>query len=579
LSTTESSSRRGDAPLTSKQRGRRRRRRNTTIAIALAVVLCAAGGGVAFAATRGTAVNYRTATAATGDVTETVSLSGTVASVNRRDVAFEVAGTVGAINVAVGQKVAAGDTLATMNPDSLTAAVTKAQQTVTKATETLTTDLASQTAGATSSASAKSTPVTQPTQSSAASSAIQSATKDVASAQQKLLAQYTVASASLSTTEGLVTSSDPSCKPFLDATLNAPSSTSSGTSSTPTPTPSPSGTPDPLTAAQHALAVCQTAITGVLASQQTTTAAQKEVQTLAAALNDSIAALTKALQSSASAGASTGASTPSSQSATASAPSASASGGSTAASAATILADEAAITAANAQLTIAQNGQALGNLTSPIAGTVAAVSITPGSTVTAGSSTAIITVIGDGGYVVNSTAALTAVTKLKMKQSVEISVTGSSTKLAGTVSSIGLSNVSTSTTPSYTVTVAVTDKNATMLNGASARLAVTAATASSVLTVPTSALHRRSTTYLVDVLKDGNVIPTTVKIGASGDQLTEITSGITKGSVVILADINSTTIGTATNTTTSTGLTGLGQSTTTGRGGGFRPGGGAPAGG
>jgi multidrug efflux pump subunit AcrA (membrane-fusion protein) len=576
------------SPLTSKQRGKRRRRRNVTIAIAAAVALCAAGGGVAYATTRGTTVDYRTATAATGDVTETVSLSGTVASVNRRDAAFQVAGTVSAINVAVGQKVAAGDTLATMDPASLTAAVTKAQQAVTQATQTLADDLASQTAAASSSASTKSTTTTTATQSgqsSAAASAIQSATTAVTAAQQKLLAQYTVASDSLTTTEGLVTSSAPSCQPFLDATLADPAA--QAPASTPTPTPTLTATPGSLDDAKQALAACQTAVNGVLTSQQATTAAQKEVQTLAGALNDAIAALTKALQGSASGGASTGASTPSSQGATASAPSGSASGsasgGSTVASAATILADEATITAANAQLSIAQNGQALGTLTSPIAGTVAAVAITPGSAVTAGSSTEVITVIGDGGFVVNATASLTNVTKLKMKQPVEVSVAGSSNKLAGTVSSIGLSNVSTSsTTTSYAVTVAVTDKNATMLNGAAAQMAITANTASSVLTVPTSAIHRTATSYTVDVLKDGNSIPTTVKVGASGTERTEISSGITKGTVVILADISSTTIGTATPTTSTTGLTGLGQSsTTTGRPGGFtgRPGGGAPAGG
>jgi hypothetical protein len=108
-----------------------------------------------------------------------------------------------------------------------------------------------------------------------------------------------------------------------------------------------------------------------------------------------------------------------------------------------------------------------------------------------------------------------------------------------------------------------------------------------VLTVPTSAVHRTGQTYTVDELKNGSSVTTTVKVGASGTQETEITSGLTKGTVVILADIASTTIGTATPTTTTTGkgLSGLsGSSTTTtgrtgGGGGGGRPGGAAPTGG
>jgi multidrug efflux pump subunit AcrA (membrane-fusion protein) len=366
-------------------------------------------------------------------------------------------------------------------------------------------------------------------------------------------------------------------------------------------------------AAQAALATCQTAITGVLTGQQATAAAQQQLETLSSALNDSVTALTKAVQAASggastggastggastgaasTGGASTGAATTSAAATTSTAKTGSASTGPGAtpvvASAATIVADEAAITAANAQLGIAQNDQNLGSLTSPIAGTVAAITMTPGAAVQAGSTTENITIIGDGGYTVSSTAALSNVTKLKVNQPVQIAVTSSSKTLAGTVSSIGLSNISTtSTTPSYTVTVAVTDKTATLLNGAAAQLKVTAATATSVLTVPTSAVHRTAQTYTVDVLKNGNSATTTVKVGASGAQETEITSGLTKGDVVILANIASTTIGTATpttTTTTGTGLSGLSgsTSTTTGRtggggGGGGRGGGGAPAGG
>jgi multidrug efflux pump subunit AcrA (membrane-fusion protein) len=599
-----------------------------TLAVGAVVALCAAGGGVAYAATQGSpADNYRTATASIGNVTETVSLSGTIASVNRRDAAFQASGTVGSINVTVGQKVAAGAPLASLDPASLTAALTDAQDTVTKATQTLTDDLASQTAAATTTTTTTKTTTTtakvttpapsstQSSASSAATSAIQTAAKAVTAAQQKLLAEYTVAANSLTATQALVTASDPTCQPFLTASLSSTSSSSGSTSTTtgsgststptptPTPTPAPAPTPDPLTAAQKALADCQSAITGVLTSQQATSAAQQQVQTLATALNTAVAALTTALQSGTSGAPSGGASAPTQPSAPApaapaasaapaapaSAPSGSGGGsgaGTTPATAETIVADEAAITAANAQLTIAQNDQSLGNLTSPIAGTVAAIAITPGSNVSAGSTTQVITVIGDGGYVVNSTATVTNVSKLKVQQPVTIAVVGSSKQLAGTVSSIGLMNVSTSTSPSYNVTVAVTDKTATLLNGTSAKLTVTASTATNVLSVPTSALHRSGTTYSVDVLKNDQSVPTTVKIGASGTQTTEITSGLSKGDVIILADLSSTVGISSTTTSTSTGLSGLGGSTTTtgrggfggGAGGAARPGGGAAGG-
>ncbi|MDQ1598375.1 MAG: trimeric autotransporter adhesin, partial [Microbacteriaceae bacterium] len=165
-----------EVALTSKLRAKqRRRRRNVIIGAAVAVALCAGGGGVAFAATRPTPVDYRTATAKTGDVTETVNLTGTIASVNKRNVAFQTAGTVGSVQVALGQKVTAGQVLAAMDPASLTAAVTDAQQTVTKANQTLADDLASQTAVATPTTSAA------PSSSTATSSASSSSSKSTSS--------------------------------------------------------------------------------------------------------------------------------------------------------------------------------------------------------------------------------------------------------------------------------------------------------------------------------------------------------------------------------------------------------------
>jgi multidrug efflux pump subunit AcrA (membrane-fusion protein) len=134
--------------LTPKERGRRRRRRNTTLAVGLTVALCAAGGGIAYAAASGSTATYRTATAGIANVAQTVSLSGTVASVTRRDVSFQASGAVGGIAVKVGQTVAAGATLATLDPASLADALTSAQDAVSKANQTLADDLASQTAGA-----------------------------------------------------------------------------------------------------------------------------------------------------------------------------------------------------------------------------------------------------------------------------------------------------------------------------------------------------------------------------------------------------------------------------------------------
>lgn len=186
--------------------------------------------------------------------------------------------------------------------------------------------------------------------------------------------------------------------------------------------------------------------------------------------------------------------------------------------------------------------------------------------------------IGTDGFVVDSSVGLSTVATLKVGQSVAVTVAGSTKALAGTVSSIGIVDTATdSSTPSYAVTTAITDTKADLLNGASASAVVTIAKTADVLTVPTSALHRDGTKYTVDVLKDGASVATTVTVGAKGTDRTEITKGLSTGSVVILADLTSTTTGDSSNSsTTSGGLSGLGgQSSTSGGPGGQ---GGPPAG-
>jgi RND family efflux transporter MFP subunit len=234
----------------------------------------------------------------------------------------------------------------------------------------------------------------------------------------------------------------------------------------------------------------------------------------------------------------------------------------------TIVADQAEIDLAEADLAIAQQQLTLATLTSPIAGTVAAVSMSVGDTVDAASTTAVITVIGDDGFVVDSTATLANVGKLAVGQTVAITLASTDAELTGVVSSIGVLNVSTdSATPSYDVIIAIDATDASLLNGASAQVAVSVAAEDSVLTVPTSAVHRSGTTYSVDVLSNGSAQPTAVEIGAMGSERTEITSGLAEGDAVVLADLNADVLGGGTSTE-STGLTGLGGgSNTTGTGG------------
>lgn len=92
---------------------------------------------------------YRTATAETASVEQSVDAVGSVASATRRDASFSVAGTVATVDVAVGEQVAAGQTLATLDTASLQEAVGDAEASLADAQDQLDTDLASQTSPST----------------------------------------------------------------------------------------------------------------------------------------------------------------------------------------------------------------------------------------------------------------------------------------------------------------------------------------------------------------------------------------------------------------------------------------------
>lgn len=135
-------------------RTRRVLRRGSPVAVALLVV--GGGGAVTWAATTGNgAGNYRTVAATTGNVEQLLTLTGIVAPVSEASATFAVSGTVTRVDVAVGDSVAAGQELATIDTKPLQDAVTQAEATLATAQETYA--LSSDTSSASSSATGSST--------------------------------------------------------------------------------------------------------------------------------------------------------------------------------------------------------------------------------------------------------------------------------------------------------------------------------------------------------------------------------------------------------------------------------------
>jgi multidrug efflux pump subunit AcrA (membrane-fusion protein) len=282
------------------------------------------------------------------------------------------------------------------------------------------------------------------------------------------------------------------------------------------------------------------------------------------------------------------------------------------ASATQAAADQAALTAANNQLSSAKSQEATATMTSPIAGVVATVNLVKGQTVsgtsssgssgsagtsastgstggtgaggaggggatgtgstsaTSSSTTAQILVISTSSWIVNATVDATSVGLIAKGDQAQLTVTGATGAVYGTISSIGLVSSSTSTTASYPVVVSVTGSPSGLHDGAGVTAALTYKQLNNVVVVPSTALHRTSSGgQYVEQVTNGKTVQTTVQVGAAAAGQTQITSGLKAGDQIVVPVIQRPT-----GTTGTTNRGGQG-----GTGGGFGGGGFGGAGG
>jgi multidrug efflux pump subunit AcrA (membrane-fusion protein) len=286
-----------------------------------------------------------------------------------------------------------------------------------------------------------------------------------------------------------------------------------------------------------------------------------------------------------------------------------------------VAADEAAVTAAQNQLTNAQSALAEATLTSPITGTVASVALTVGQQVsgssgssgssggssgsgsgttggtgggsaatgssTSGSSsssgTAQVVVISNGSYVVNASVDDTEVGQVKVGDQAVITPGSGTSTAYGTITSVALLADSSSSVPSYPVTIGVTGTPTGLYPGASASVEIIVKQLSNVLVVPTTAIHQANGKSTVYQLTDGKQSTTTVTTGTTVGGQTQILTGLADGDKVVVPGVARTT-GTGGGTTggrTGGGTGGLGGGTGGfgGGTGGFGGGGGGGYGG
>lgn len=481
---------------------------------ALAVV---AGVGIAVAGTSSAASQrYVTATAGTGEVTQTYVASGTVTRKNTSEATFAVDGTVRKVSVAVGDEVDAGDVLAVLNKGSLQLAVLNAETSVARANASL---YAAQHPSSTSGSSGSSgsggsggaVVTIDPTVLNEAVSRVNLAVVSESEACSAIFAAIL-----------------PEAEPTATATPTATGEATDGTSAaeaTATPTPTATASTEETPAAEATPTASASQLADTIDSDftdeelQTCANARAEVTAANANLQQVVALLTTP---NAGGGKKTTKSSSSSSTVSAS---------QVASAKADLLEAEQDLAAAKADLADAE-------LVAPISGTVGVVGLAKGDSASSGS----ITIVGSGSAVVTFELPLSTRQLVKVGQEVTVTPAGSGTALTGRIASIATLETSgtSGSSPTYTTTVSVSDATGLLASGSRAAVLIPVRAETSVLRVPASAVTPTGTgTATVQVVENaGATTASTVEVttGAVGGGWVQITSGLEAGTLVVLAD-------------------------------------------
>ena len=574
------------------------RLRILTINLVIVVAIAAVGfWGYSTLHPKAAAAALSTVTVSRGDVSSTVSSSGTVISPGDIAVAPTTSGTLAQINVKVGQSVHAGQVLAQIDTTSLKSAVAQAQSSLIQAQANLTN------AQATADTTASTTAIQ-----------LQNDQTAVTTAQNNYAYQQTLIAASQATDQTTVqtalskldsdkTTTSQNVAVYQSNVDSAKNSLASAqlTYNNYEGLYGPSGITlafcnsintinsncTTLVQDNNAVVSAQSAYNNALITQQQNLA--KDAQTIASdqqSYNDALSAAALNVKKNAQTLASAQASIDSAQSAL----KLFQLQNSNSTTATTIAVDQAQITVAQSNLVTAQKNLAGATVTAPVSGKVASISntligatISPNTTPTNGSTgaTGFIVLTDVGGLQVTAGFSESDVAKIAVGQSASMAFTALPDAVGDAkVSNVALLPTTSSGATTYTVTFQLTGKVAGLKPGMTATATVTVADSPNAISVTSRAVTTRgqiSTVNVVTTVKGKQVeTPTPVVVGVVGDSSDEILSGLKVGELVALPTITSSSSSSALTGVPSTlGGAGLG-------GGGFgggRAGGGGGGGG
>ena len=526
------------------------------VAFVILVVVVALVSGVFGSSGSG----YRTAAASTQNVNAALGGVATIEPTLEATIAFPMSGTVASVGVKPGDKVSAGQTLAQLETQSLTQTVDQDTATLAQDQLTLSEALSGQSTGGAGSGSsgagasgaagsgigtASSTTVTSPGASGVELLAMESVSSpQLAAAQQAVLAAQHQVDSAQATAQGAVSAAVSAC--------------GGGNLSDPT-----------------AQAQCNSAVQTLNSDESAVEAAVQQLSTAENNLESIISQLPSSSTPSGNSGGGASSSGASGRSGFGGTGGASGGAKTAAPSAADLASDQARVDAAFAEVAVAQQALAQATLTTPIAGTVDAVNIVPGQSVSAGSTTATIVVQGSPTYQASTTVSVANIPHVAVGETASVVPDGKHETLSGKVASISIvPNSTTAASTSYLVVVALKHPNKTLGNASTGTVTITTQHAKNTLAVPTSAVTTNGSTSTVEVLDGNTPHQVQVKVGVVGYTWTQITSGLTKGEQVVLANVSQPLPGSATSSSnSSTSTTSPFSRFFGGRGGGLGGGG------
>lgn len=154
------------------------------------------------------------------------------------------------------------------------------------------------------------------------------------------------------------------------------------------------------------------------------------------------------------------------------------------------------------------------------------------------SSTSAVTVTSSNKYVVSATVSADEATQVKKGMQAQITATGSTATIYGTVSSVGMvAQTSSSGAAVFPVTIAVTGAQKGLYAGTSATASITVKQVQNVLTVSSRAIRSSGSSTYVMKMVGGKAVKTPVKIGTVYGATTQILSGLSSGDTVQIPGI------------------------------------------